>query len=383
MITAAPGDTGSEQDAGPLLPGYGRSSLADLGESLLAAAGVPAANPLGLDPAARSCLLLVDGLGWELLARHRQEAPFLASLAGGPLTAGFPATTATSLASLGTALPPGRHGMLGYQVRVPGTGRLLNALRWDKTVDPVTWQPAPTVFERAAAAGVACCRVAAGDLEKSGLSVAAMRGADYRAADTPGALAAVAAAAVSEAPRVLATVYTGALDATGHAHGASSLAWALQLAHVDRLAQQLAEQLPAGTAMYVTADHGMVDVPPGERIDADAVPALREGVALLGGEGRARHVYARPGAAGDVLAAWRETLGDRAWVLSRDEAVTAGWFGPSDPAVTGRAGDVVAALRGRSAVVASKSEPRESALAGMHGSLTPDEQRIPLLRYVA
>lgn len=383
MITAAPGDTGSEQDAGPLLPGYGRSSLADLGESLLAAAGVPAANPLGLDAAARSCLLLVDGLGWELLARNRRDAPFLASLAGGPLTAGFPATTATSLASLGTARPPGRHGLLGYQVRVPGTGRLLNALRWDKTVDPAAWQPAPTVFERAAAAGVACCRVAAGDLEKSGLSVAAMRGADYRAADTPGALVAVAAAAIREAPRVLATVYTGALDATGHAHGAASLAWALQLAHVDRLAQQLAEQLPAGTAMYVTADHGMVDVPPGERIDADAVPALREGVALLGGEGRARHVYARPGAAGDVLAAWRETLGDRAWVLSRDEAVTAGWFGPSDPAVTGRAGDVVAALRGRSAVVASKTEPRESALAGMHGSLTPDEQRIPLLRYVA
>ena len=37
-----------------------------------------------------------------------------------PLTAGFPATTATSLGSLGTGRPPGQHGMLGYQVAIPG-----------------------------------------------------------------------------------------------------------------------------------------------------------------------------------------------------------------------------------------------------------------------
>ena len=52
----------------------------------------------------------------------------------------------------------------------------------------------------------------------------------------------------------------------------------------------------------------MVDVPMAGRIDLDADPELLRGVRLLGGEARARHVYAEPGAAVDVLAAWRERL---------------------------------------------------------------------------
>src|SRR5216683_5136102 len=185
----------------PTLPRYGESSLADLATSLLASLGAPGPNPLGLAPAARVCLLIVDGLGWELLRDHPAAAPFLSELAttGRPLTAGFPATTVTSLASLGTGRPPGVHGMLGYQVAVPGDGRLLNGLRWDKRIDPVTWQPLPTVYERAAAAGIGAFRVAARAFRQSGLTRATARGADYRPADGPGALVAQAGTALREA----------------------------------------------------------------------------------------------------------------------------------------------------------------------------------------
>ena len=386
MTVPAAGDPGEQQDQGPLLPGYGESSLADLSESWLASLGVPGArNTLGLAPTSRACLLVIDGLGWELLRSHASAAPFLSGLTetGCWLTAGFPSTTVTSLGSLGTARPPGQHGLLGYQVLVPATGQLLNALRWDKTVDPVAWQPGPTIFERAAAAGIGAFRIASGAFRLSGLSVAAMRGADYRAADTPGALVASTVSALAGQRRALAMVYSGDLDATGHACGCASAAWRFQLGHVDRLAEQLAGALPAGTALHVTADHGMVDVLSSMRADADAVPQLRDGVAILGGEGRARHVYALPGAAADVLAAWRAALGDRAWIVSRDEAIDLGWFGPVDHRSAARIGDVVAAARGQSAVVATKAEPRESALVGMHGSLTPAEQRVPLLSYVA
>src|ERR1700689_939268 len=106
----------------PTLPRYGEASLADLASSLLASLGAGEPNPLGLPPAARVCLLIIDGLGWELLRDHQAAAPFLSELATPrrPLTAGFPATTVTSLSSLGTGRPPGQHGMLGYQVAVPG-----------------------------------------------------------------------------------------------------------------------------------------------------------------------------------------------------------------------------------------------------------------------
>jgi hypothetical protein len=173
--------------------------------------------------------------------------------------------------------------------------------------------------------------------------------------------------------------YYGKLDATGHSCGCTSDAWRYQLEHVDKLAEQLASALPQGTVLHVTADHGMVDVPPQDRIDVDAVPELREGVALLGGEPRARHVYAVPGAAPSVLAAWREILGARAWVASRDEAIAAGWFGEVAGHLTARIGDVVAAPAGPWAVVATRTEPHESALVGMHGSLTTADQLVPHL----
>jgi hypothetical protein len=372
----------------PIVPTYGAATLADLSSSMLASVDPEAPesqNVLGLPAARRACLLIVDGLGWELLRAHPAVAPFLSELAlnSKPITAGFPSTTVTSLGSICTGRPPGQHGILGYQVIIPGENRLLNGLRWDARVDPRRWQPLPTVYERATAAGIAAVHVAQGSFRGTGLTVATMSGADFRPADSMGALAAQAAAALWENGRAFVTVYHGDLDGTGHVFGAGSDAWYNQLAHVDKLAEQLAGALPSGTCMYVTADHGMVDVGPEDKLDVDARPELRSGLALLGGEPRARHLYARRGAAADLLATWREVLGERAWVMSRDEAIKEGWFGPVDEAMTRRIGDVVVAPAGSLAVVATKAEPRESALFGMHGSLTPSEQLVPALLYTA
>ena len=372
----------------PIVPSYGAGTLSDLSSSILASLDPEAPaeqNVLGFAPTSRACLLIVDGLGWELLRDHPAAAPFLSELARNskPITAGFPATTVTSMGSLGTGRPPGQHGMLGYKVLVPGEGFLLNGLHWDPRVDPRQWQPWPTVYERAVAAGIAAVHVARGAFRDKGLTTAALRGAELSPADSMGALAAQAAAALAENARAFVMVYHGDLDGTGHVFGAGSDAWYNQLAHVDKLAEQLAGALPSGTCMYVTADHGMVDIGPEDKLDVDAAPELRSGLALLGGEPRARHLYARRGAAADLLATWREVLGDRAWVLSRDEAIKEGWFGPVDTAMASRIGDVVAAPAGSLAIVATKAEPRESALFGMHGSLTPSEQLVPALIYTA
>src|ERR1700733_2481726 len=94
----------------PTVPSYGDATLADLATSLLGSLGIAAEpNPLGLPETTRACLLIVDGLGWELLRDHQATAPFLPELtmSGRSLTAGFPSTTVTSLASLGTGRPPG------------------------------------------------------------------------------------------------------------------------------------------------------------------------------------------------------------------------------------------------------------------------------------
>jgi hypothetical protein len=377
-----------EPRTSPILPSYGESSLADLANSILASlTDDAAANVLGLPETGRACLLIIDGLGLEVLRAHQAAAPFLAELAfnSRPLTSGFPSTTVTSLGSLGTGLPPSQHGMLGYQVAVPGTGRLLNGLNWPEDIDPVGWQPRPTIFERAVDAGVSATYIAPRAYKKTGLTIAALRGPQFRGADSLGTLAALTAEALAESDRALVAAYHGDLDSTGHRYGVASQAWVFQLSHVNRLVEQLASALPMGTALYVTADHGMVNVADDDKIDVDAdgpAAVLREGVAVLGGEPRARHVYAAPGAAADVLATWREVLGEHAWVASREEAVKDGWFGPPgvvDEAMAARIGDVVAACSGTAAVIASQAERLQSSLFGMHGSLTAAEQLIPLL----
>lgn len=373
-----------EPRTSPIVPTYGENTLADLSASLLATlTGDTAGNVLRLPPASRVCLLVIDGLGWELLRAHQAAAPFLAELAfnSTPLTCGFPATTVTSLASLGTGLPPGSHGMLGYQIVDPGTGRIVNGLHWPSGLDPVAWQPRPTVYERALSAGVHAVHVAPAGLEGTGLSRAASRGPAFRGARSLGALAHETLQALSESERTLVIAYHPDLDAVGHDYGTASDAWSFQLAHVDRLAEQIAGSLPSGSVLYVTGDHGMVDTGPDDRIDVDAIPQLREDVELLGGDTRARYVYAAPGAAAGVLARWRDILGDRAWVVSRDEAIKDGWFGPVEPAFAARIGDVIAAAAGNTALIASQAEPRESRMIGVHGSLTSAEQLVPLLAF--
>lgn len=379
--------------AGAPVPHYGTGSLADLLPTLAAGQGVPGfeASIAELTPADRNCVFLVDGMGWEQIKAHPDEAPYLTSLLGSsrggtgrPITAGFPATTATSLASVGTGLPPARHGLPGYTVRNPATGELMNQLRWHPWTAPKPWQPYPTVFQQADAAGVATAQVSSPAFQTTPLTKVALSGGTFLGRMTGEERMDLAAERLAAGDRSLVYTYYSELDGAGHRHGVDSDAWRGQLMYVDRLVQRLAEQLPPRTALYVTADHGMVDVPFDEdsRIDYDDDWELGAGVALLGGEGRARHVYAVPGAEADVLTVWREVLGDRFWVASRAEALELGWFGAPgecDERVLGRIGDVIAAAQADVAITASRAEPNESALAGMHGSMTPAEQLVPLL----
>ncbi|MEU9082683.1 nucleotide pyrophosphatase/phosphodiesterase family protein [Streptomyces sp. NPDC048357] len=379
--------------AGAPVPEYGTGSLADLLPTLVAGQGVPGftAAIAELTPADRNCVFLVDGMGWEQIKAHPDEAPYLTSLLGSsrggtgrPITAGFPATTATSLASVGTGLPPARHGLPGYAVRNPATGELMNQLRWHPWTSPKPWQPYPTVFQLADKAGVATAQVSSPTFQTTPLTKVALSGGTFLGRMTGEERMDLAADRLAAGDRSLVYTYYSELDGAGHRHGVDSDAWRGQLMLVDRLVQRLAEQLPPRTALYVTADHGMVDVPLDEdaRIDFDEDWELGAGVALLGGEGRARHVYAVPGAQNDVLTVWREVLGDRFWVASREEALELGWFGvpgECDERVLGRIGDVVAAAQADVAITASRNEPNESALVGMHGSMTAAEQLVPLL----
>jgi len=362
--------------------------LADVVPSVLAAMGVAGFDSrIDLpDSVAGACVLLIDGLGADLLDAYARDAPVLSGLRGLTLQVGFPATTAAGLAAVGTGCASGGHGMVGYSFRLPDLG-VINALRWRPhpwgedlrdTAVPEIVQPMPTTFERAESAGVAVSVISGAEFTGSGLTRAVLRGGRYVGVHALGDLAAEIGTAVRGGGFCYG--YHGELDMMGHLYGPGSPAWRMQLRHVDRLVESVIEGLPRGGLLAVVADHGMVAVDPSEVVDIDSAPTLLDGVAAVGGEVRARHVYAQPGAAADVAAAWRDALGARAWVASRDEAIDAGWFGARvGDSVRPRIGDVVAATRGSAGLVRRTVEPGESALIGQHGSLTSAEQLVPLL----
>jgi hypothetical protein len=372
-------------------PRYGAATLADVLPGVATALGVAVdrdglpPDPLGLTTALagarRVAVLLVDGLGADLIRAHTDLAPTLAAMSSpvGDLDAPCPSTTPVSLTSFGTGLPPGSHGVLGFVTAVPGEERLLNHTQWKDDPDPDAWQARPTVFEQADDAGVAVTAVGPYAFAHSGLTRAAYRGADYAPSVSPGDLAAVTVRALAAMPRALVYAYVPELDLTGHVRGVDSPSWRGQLSIVDRVVEQLVDGLPEDAVLLVTADHGMLDVPAGTRLDVDEEPDLLDGVRLLAGEPRARYVHALPGAETDLLARWRGVLGDRAWVVGREEAIASGIFGPVDDAVAERIGDVVALARGSWAMTASTHEPGPSRLAAYHGSLTATELAVPLL----
>jgi hypothetical protein len=222
----------------PPVPGDVRGSLADVVPSLLSGLGVAGfADRLGLNPARGVCLLLVDGLGWRSLREHPGEAPFLTSLteSSEPITAGFPSTTAASVATIGTGVPAGQHGIVGYTFATP-EGVLINALSWHTHGDgdrvdlldrfvPEDIQPRPTALERAAAAGVRVTLAVPHAHRGTGLDRAVLRGADFQGVHALGDLAGNALAAVSGDERTLCYAYHGDLDLLGHVYGVGSLPW--------------------------------------------------------------------------------------------------------------------------------------------------------------
>lgn len=394
--TAGPGGALLPDDL--IVPRWGSATLSDIMPAVLAALGVDdAAVHVGglVEPAQRIVVLLVDGLGAVALREHADLAPYLSTLPARELTAGFPSTTVTSLTSLATGLPPGEHGLPGYMTWEAERRQVVHWLGWHpadsnedlrEVLPPEQVQPHPTGWERAEAAGVAVTVVNARHFESTGLTRAAFRGGRYVGIVTGGDAIASVVAAADRGHRSLVYGYLPQFDLMGHMRGPGSDPWLAELALVDRYVEVLADRLPKGTTLLVTGDHGMVRVGPAETVDTDADPAvdadaavLRRDVAAIAGEPRMRHVHARPGAAGDVVETWRSVLGERACVLTGDEAVAAGLFGPTvTPRCRARIGDAVVIARGVAAVVQSRREPRLSVMPGHHGSLTDRDLLVPL-----
>lgn len=362
-------------------PPYGTGTLADVLPSVARLLGVPGyvdaldlggSDKPGAAPEAVT-VLLVDGLGWWPWQGLIDSTPTLAAMTRRRLSTSVPSTTPTALASLGTGLPPGAHGIVGAAFRVPEDDTILHPLSWSDGPHPVATQPEPTVFERVDSAGVPVVRIGARAYAESGLTRAVLRGGSYAGCDSVDEII----DAIAGHRAGLAYAYLPDLDRTGHVHGVESSEWREGLVAVDDMVARVLDRLGEDHLLVVTADHGMVDCPVSSRVSVEGLPGADRVVAIAG-EPRLRHVYCQPGSAHLLQSSWQEALGERAVVLTREEVLAHGLLGATDPDYADRVGDLVIVAQGDTVLV-SEVDPIVSGLVGQHGSVTEAEMDIPLL----
>jgi hypothetical protein len=317
-------------------------------------------------------LLVLDGLGWEAFAQYPECLPELGACRGGPVTTVVPSTTPAALTSITTGMAPSRHGITGFRVRLDQT--VLNVIRWQQADGKRP--PDPTVVQRQEAfCGRRVPVVTKAVFRTTGFTGVHLRHADFYGWQTTAVLVEHVRGLVAGGAPFVYAYYPG-VDEIAHAYGLEAPYYPAELAATDRLVGDLLDALPDDAALLVTADHGQVHVGAEGWIGLQPLHSM---VAAYAGDGRFRHLHARPGAAADLRDAAEQRHGGDAWVFTREQLFDDGWFGANPLSVARRrVGDVVLAARTAVGFV-DPTLPYEAQLVAAHGSLTPAEMEVPLL----
>ena len=255
-----------------------------------------------------------------------------------------------------------------------------NALKWDERVDPENWQPVETLFRRAAKVGISVTHVAAKRYENSGFTRAVFRGAEYKGANVVADLVSETKQALQKTPSFV-YLYVNDLDNAGHSDGVGSDKWIAALSAIDQMVSQLMKEVPKGTRIWVTSDHGMINVE--EKIIIGQDNPLLTGVSVIAGEPRARHLYLENDsvqARTDAASLWQQYLQEKALVLTREQAISSDLFGAQLSAdAVDRMGEVIAIARGGLVLLDPERADKEGAMVGHHGGDSEIESQVGLL----
>lgn len=368
--------------------------LSQLSHAILASLGIPSFESGFNLPSTDSLIIfMVDGLGQRLLEEHQSHAPFLRTLSGArrSFRVGFPATTATSLASFALGQGSGHHGIVGSRFALDAQ-TAFSPLPWHMSspygvqathplcAGPPIFTPAKTAWEAASDSGLNIECILPSNIAGSSYSRAVYKGATLTPYTDYSHCAVQITGVLKKHSRQLIYVYLGELDYAGHIHGTHSEVWLNHLKQADALISSTAGKLFKGAKLLVTADHGMTTLCPEITFDFDSDLPLQDGVAWMGGDIRARHIYTKAGKASAVLERWKNKLGDHFTVLSRSQAISEGLFGCTVTAgVEQRLGDLIVYPTGQGGIVQSLTEKNQTRWQGHHGALTEEDQLSPLL----
>ena len=381
------------------LPNYRDGSIVNLMQSILGGLDAPGTGgvhghladlgPEEIADARHVVLLVIDGLGQAQL--ESGPAPALRSSLRGVMTSVFPSTTASAVTTFLTGLAPAEHAVTGWftwlreldsiVAPLPFTTRAGGTDLVSLGVSPTDVFIGPNVFERVRAD---CHAVQPADLVDSAYSRAHTRGAAPRGFEGLDALADSILDTIRQSRhRTYVSAYWPLLDTLSHEFGASSARARRHLAQIDKQFERLQAALAgSGTLLVVTADHGFVDIRPESRLDADLVPGFAPMLARpLCGEPRVAYCYVRDDCRADFVERAVEGLDGAARVVDSASMIDDGWFGLADPhpRLRERVGDHALVMRDDYAIRDRVADEKPFRHIGVHGGVSREEMRVPLV----
>jgi predicted AlkP superfamily pyrophosphatase or phosphodiesterase len=351
--------------------------------SLLATSGL--ANPMQFSPAERIVVVLIDGLGVEQIKQRAGHAPWLASQlnAGTVSHCAFPATTSANIASFGTGLWPGEHGLIGHLVWDRVQNERMNLLvGWNERTDPLLWQPHSTVAEQALEVGVVTHVVTSSEYRDTPYTMATMRSAQFSAAESWGDRFDRALEILNSKTSSITYLYIPELDKYGHKNGWTSSGYATMLEDLDVALRSFVSRQPKGTGIVITSDHGMIETTKDKQLVLDVYLDKDGHTEFYGGDTRAGFVYL------DDISSTQQVISNLAPMsygfdaVPISDAISMGLFGPIGPQAKDRLPEILLLAKGNYTLYHSKYyKPRSFEMIAHHGSLSPAETRVPMIRF--
>ena len=336
-------------------------------------------------------LALVDGFGMNFMG-ELDDGAFLPNHLASEMRTVFPSTTPIALTTLATGAWPGSHAVVGWFQRLEQIGAVSTIISYVRTSDGkclselgVPAEEAYPVQSRIGDATRCTVNVFPSHIVGSTYSnywtgSASQLGYDP---DSPEEAFQIAVEYLNHARRPTCVyLYLPQVDSLAHKLGTSHVRTLAAARRMDELLGSLTGELPSGTRLVVTADHGHLDAPEEKTYRITREDEIAGLCRSLTGDGRAAYAHIAEGKFDAFRRAVRAKCGEDFLVLTAEEAEEQCLLGPAPVSsrTRSRIGDALVLSTGEAvldyrAVLGDSLHP----MLSHHGGLTAAEMRIPLV----
>ncbi|TFG20399.1 MAG: hypothetical protein EU530_03295 [Promethearchaeota archaeon] len=341
-------------------------------------------------------LILLDGMGYNFFIRNAKllDYPIMDYLQS-KMTSVFPSTTAAAMTTIYTGLAPKNHGCLAWFTFLkelglistipPLTRRNYGDYITNSTIKANDILRLQSIFEHIPTAD--SYFVIAEKLKDTPYDTVVSKGAKSVVTFTNFAdsMEKIYGTIQSNSNKKFILHYWDGIDSKSHLDGTIKA-----IPHFEEIIQQifeLSEKIKSNcpkTAILVTADHGLIDIPKGHTINLKDHPKLEETLTLpLCGESRAAFCYVRAPYREQFELYVKNDLDAYCSLLSMKELIDSEIFGLFDPhpQFKYRIPDYILLMKENYMIKDKMLKETRIRMKAVHGGLSEEELYVPLLLF--